>query len=114
MLVIQGIADSLVYAVNTRSDFNRTCSAFPESRVSLLLHPEVDHLGASMVTVPDYLAWIKDRFDGVEVPEGCHTRTKETITNTFRTVVSYYSGSQFNALSAKFIAVFSLDQFIRQ
>ncbi|KAL5114284.1 hypothetical protein ACEQ8H_007853 [Pleosporales sp. CAS-2024a] len=93
MLVVQGITDILVYANNTENDFNRTCNAFPESQASLLLYPETDHQVAAHATQSDYMAWIKDRFDGVELPKGCQRHTVETITSRFRDVATFFIGA---------------------
>jgi alpha-beta hydrolase superfamily lysophospholipase len=93
MLVVQGVTDPLTYANNTESDFNRTCQAFPDSQATLLLYPGADHDVAAQATQVDYLPWIKERFEGVEVPKGCHTETVEPITNTFRNVGAYFVGS---------------------
>jgi alpha-beta hydrolase superfamily lysophospholipase len=92
MLVVQGIADPLTYANNTEIDFNRTCSAFQDTKATLLLYPGVDHNVAAQVTQQDYLPWIKARFDGEEVEPGCHIKTVETTTTRFRDVGTFYSG----------------------
>ena len=72
MLVIQGITDPLVYANNTEIDFNRTCAAYPKSKVSLKLYPESDHMVIRQTAQQEYLVWIKERFDHVKVQDGCH------------------------------------------
>jgi alpha-beta hydrolase superfamily lysophospholipase len=92
MLVVQGITDPLTYANNTESDFNRTCSSFPDSQATLLLYPDADHNVAAQVTQLDYLPWIKDRFEGAEVPSGCAIKTVETVNSRFRNVGTFYSG----------------------
>jgi alpha-beta hydrolase superfamily lysophospholipase len=92
MLVIQGVADILTYANNTESDFNRTCSAFPESKAQLMLYPGTDHNVAPHVSEPDYLMWIKERFDGVEVSKGCTIESVEPITARYRDVGAFYTG----------------------
>lgn len=92
MLVVQGVTDPLTYANNTESDFNRTCSTFPETKATLLLYPDTDHNVAAQVTQLDYLPWIKERFEGVEVEKGCHIQTVETVNTRFRNVGTFYSG----------------------
>ncbi|KAH7400526.1 Alpha/Beta hydrolase protein [Phaeosphaeria sp. MPI-PUGE-AT-0046c] len=92
MLVVQGLTDRLTYANNTEWDFNLTCSAYPESKATLLLYPESDHDVAAQNTMLDFLPWIKERFEGVEVDKGCHIRTVETITTNFRNVGTVFSG----------------------
>jgi len=67
MLVVQGLADVLTYANNTEWDFNQTCEAFPDTKATLLLYPELDHNVNAQASQMDYLRWIKERFDGVEV-----------------------------------------------
>jgi pimeloyl-ACP methyl ester carboxylesterase len=92
MLVIQGVTDPLTYADNTESDFNRTCSAFPDSKATLVLYPGADHNLAPPASQQDCLVWIQERFDGVEVSKGCHIESVEPITTNFRDVGAYYSG----------------------
>lgn len=93
MLVVQGVTDPLTYANNTEWDFNQTCDAFPKSKATLTLYPDTDHNVAAQNTQFDYLRWIKDRFDGVEVSEGCTIKTAEPATTRFRNVGTFYSGS---------------------
>ncbi|KAF9699894.1 hypothetical protein EKO04_002272 [Ascochyta lentis] len=93
MLVVQGVTDPLTYASNTEWDFNQTCNAFPESRATLMLYPEADHNVAAQVPQLDFLRWIKDRFDGAEVSEGCVIKTAEPVTTRFRNTGAFYSGS---------------------
>lgn len=94
MLVVQGVTDPLTYANNTEWDFHQTCDAFPRSRATLTLYPDTDHNVAAQNTQFDYLRWIKDRFDGVEVPEGCEIETAQPINPTrFRNVGAFYSGT---------------------
>ena len=92
MLVVQGVADILTYANNTEWDFNQTCKAFPSSKATLKLYPGLDHNTAGAAPNFDILRWIKDRFDGVEVAEGCATETVEPATTRFRNVGAFYSG----------------------
>jgi alpha-beta hydrolase superfamily lysophospholipase len=93
MLVVQGITDPLTYANNTEWDFNQTCNAFPQSKATLTLYPDADHDVAAQVPRLDFLRWIKDRFDGTEVPEGCAINTAEPVTTRFRNVGAFYSGA---------------------
>jgi hypothetical protein len=89
---VQGTTDILVYANNTEVDFNRTCSAFPDSKATLILYPGTDHDVAGENAIYDYLRWIQQRFDGVEVTKGCHIQTAEPITTTFRDKGTVYGG----------------------
>ncbi|KAJ4989215.1 hypothetical protein SVAN01_05294 [Stagonosporopsis vannaccii] len=93
MLVVQGVTDPLTYANNTEWDFNQTCNAFPKSKATLTLYPDTDHNVAAQNTQFDYLRWIKDRFDGIEVPEGCAIKTAQPATSRFRNVGAFYSGT---------------------
>lgn len=93
MLVVQGITDPLTYANNTESDFNRTCTAFPQSKASLRLYPGADHNVAAQVPQADYLAWIKERFEGKKVGKGCERKVVETVTTRFRDQGTFYAGS---------------------
>ncbi|KAH7077473.1 Alpha/Beta hydrolase protein [Paraphoma chrysanthemicola] len=92
MLVVAGITDPLTYAANTEWDFNQTCNSFPETKATLLLYPDTDHNVAAQNTQVDFLRWIKDRFDGKDVEEGCHIRTVEPVNSRFRNVGTFYSG----------------------
>ncbi|KAH7088004.1 Alpha/Beta hydrolase protein [Paraphoma chrysanthemicola] len=92
MLVVAGITDPLTYAANTEWDFNQTCNSFPETKATLLLYPDTDHNVAAQNTQVDILRWIKDRFDGKAVEEGCHIRTVEPVNSRFRNVGTFYSG----------------------
>jgi hypothetical protein len=92
MLVVQGTADVLVYANNTQSDFVRTCKAYPKSKATLMLYPGSDHMVIRQNAQFDFMAWIKDRFDHVDVREGCHIETVKPITDTFRDVPTFFSG----------------------
>jgi alpha-beta hydrolase superfamily lysophospholipase len=93
MLVVQGDTDILVYANNTELDFNRTCTAFPESKATLMQYPGTDHNVATLVPELDYLLWIKERFDGVEVSKGCQIQKVVPIARSFRDVGTFFSGS---------------------
>lgn len=93
MLVVQGLTDILVYANNTEWDFNQTCDSFPKSKATLMLYPGSDHNVNAQAPQFDFLRWIKDRFDGAEVPEGCAIKTAEPVTTRFRDVGAFYSGS---------------------
>ncbi|PSN73812.1 hypothetical protein BS50DRAFT_595373 [Corynespora cassiicola Philippines] len=93
MLVIQGLADILTYANNTRLDFNRTCSSFPESSAELRLYPEADHDVVTQAAQVDYLDWIRARFAHEETDPGCETTTVEPASTQFRNVGTYYVGS---------------------
>ena len=93
MLVIQGLADILTYANNTRLDFNRTCSSFPESSAELRLYPEVNHDVVTQAAQVDYLDWIRARFAHEETDPGCETTTVEPASTQFRNVGTYYVGS---------------------
>lgn len=93
MLVVQGINDILTYANNTEWDFNQTCKEFPESKATLSLYPESDHNVNAQASQMDFLRWIKQRFDGEEVENGCHIRTVDPINNRMRNVGAFYSGT---------------------
>ncbi|CAI6331943.1 unnamed protein product [Periconia digitata] len=90
MLVVQGKADILTYANNTEWDFNQTCETNPESAAELLLYPEADHDMAALISQPDFMEWIRNRFDGKPVEKGCRTRTLERITDNFKSVAAFY------------------------
>lgn len=93
MLVVQGMTDPLVYANNIERDFNATCSSFPDSKITLELYPETDHNVATTISQFDYLRWIRERFEGVQVPDGCSREVAETLTTRFKDVGSFYTGT---------------------
>ncbi|KAH8763233.1 secretory lipase [Diaporthe sp. PMI_573] len=83
MLVVQGLNDTLTYSNNTEWDFNRTCSAFPKSTAELYLVPELGHDPAFQAAQPYYIDWIRQRFAGVGIAEGCTTRTAVPVNQDF-------------------------------
>lgn len=83
MLVVQGLGDILTYANETEWDFNRTCSAFPDSAAELFLVPELGHDPAFQASQPYYIDWIRQRFAGVEIAEGCTRRTAVPVNDDF-------------------------------
>ena len=93
MLVVQGVTDKLVYANNTELDFNRTCEEFPKSKATLRLYPGLDHDTAGQAPFYDILTWVKDRFAGIEVADGCTTETIQPATDRYRRVGTSYSGT---------------------
>jgi alpha-beta hydrolase superfamily lysophospholipase len=86
MLVTQGLADTLTYANNTIWDFNRTCSAFPNSQAELFLVPELAHDQGFQAAQPFYIDWIRQRFAGQSVAEGCKTRTAVPVNENFQRI----------------------------
>ncbi|USP73644.1 uncharacterized protein yc1106_00918 [Curvularia clavata] len=93
MLVVQGLADILTYANNTEWDFNQTCSSFPDSKATLLLYPDSNHDVTNNAALVDEMKWIKDRFDGVPVENGCHKKTVEKLTTRLRNINTSYNGT---------------------
>lgn len=83
MLVVQGLKDTITYSNNTEWDFNRTCSAFPNSTAELFLVPELGHDPAFQAAQPYYIDWIRQRFAGVDIAEGCTTRTAVPVNQDF-------------------------------
>ncbi|KAI3392857.1 hypothetical protein diail_5032 [Diaporthe ilicicola] len=65
MLIVQGLGDTLTYSNNPEWDFNRTCSAFPDSTAELYLVPELGHDPVFQAAQPCYIDWIRQRFAGV-------------------------------------------------
>lgn len=83
MLVVQGLDDNRVYPENTEWDFNRTCSAFPDSSMELYLVPGVDHFPAFQAAQPYYMDWIRQRFEGVKLESGCTKITASPVNNDY-------------------------------
>ena len=75
MLVLQGTADPLVYANLTVWDYDQTCEAFDSTAAQLYLYPDLNHDFAFIAAQPQYLSWIRDRFEHVPVAQGCHSTT---------------------------------------
>jgi pimeloyl-ACP methyl ester carboxylesterase len=72
MLVIQGTDDILVNPHVTSTLVNQTCAKFPDNQITQLTIEGAAHVPIMNVAQPDVFEWIKDRFSGVEVPNGCH------------------------------------------
>ncbi|KAF4468370.1 secretory lipase [Fusarium albosuccineum] len=89
MLIVQGENDTVTYAAELEDDFNETCEKYPDSKAELLLYPGLDHDPSFQAGLPDYLAWIKARFDGEEAQKGCKKRTIKPVNDRF-------SVTQFN------------------
>ncbi|KAI5925650.1 Alpha/Beta hydrolase protein [Camillea tinctor] len=83
MLVVQGIGDTLTYAEFCEDDFNETCTAFPESTAELILYPDLDHDQSFQAAQAEYLTWIADRFNNVQLEKGCKKTTLSPITDRF-------------------------------
>ncbi|PVH96109.1 alpha/beta-hydrolase [Periconia macrospinosa] len=93
MLVVQGMTDPLVYANNTELDFNATCKSFPDSKATLKLYPDTDHDVSTTNSQADYLQWIEERFEGIEIPAGCSREVSEPLTTLFKNVGTFYAAT---------------------
>ncbi|CAI7578793.1 unnamed protein product [Penicillium bialowiezense] len=87
MLVVQGDEDILVFANMTDFDFNKTCEAFPTSKLELTVYPGTDHDTAATAAQPDWLRWIAARFDHVAIEEGCVRRTVRAVNDRISNTV---------------------------
>lgn len=77
MLVLQGSADANAPAVLTTAAINQTCAALPGSKLQYTLLDGVGHVPVMFAGQQIWLDWIADRFNGVEVSEGCTSETLE-------------------------------------
>lgn len=93
MLVVQGEADPLTYANNTEWDFDRTCEAFPRSRATYQSYPGLNHDVSFQAGQPNYFQWIRERFEGVEVEEGCKKETVRPVTDRYGSNQIFWSGN---------------------
>ncbi|GME29020.1 triglyceride lipase [Neofusicoccum parvum] len=93
MLVVQGEADPLTYAENTEWDFDQTCAAFPDTRATYQSYPGLNHDVSFQASQPNYVRWIRERFEGVEVARGCVKETVRPVTDKYGTVQIAWSGS---------------------
>ncbi|KAJ5345681.1 hypothetical protein N7452_003685 [Penicillium brevicompactum] len=87
MLVVQGDQDILVFANMTDLDFNKTCEAFPTSKIELTVYPGADHDTVTTAAQPDWLRWIAARFDNSAVGEGCVRRTVRAVNDRMSNTV---------------------------
>ena len=83
MLIVQGVNDTLTYPETMEDDLNQTCGTYPNSTVDLLLYPELDHDETFQAAQADYLPWIEDRFNNLQLTVGCNKRTVSPATNRF-------------------------------
>lgn len=75
MLIIQGTDDpNANEPVNTRV-INQTCSMFPAAQLQYIRYEAVTHAPVLYAGQYVYLDWIRDRFEGVNVPQGCKMET---------------------------------------
>lgn len=93
MLVVQGEADPLTYANNTEWDFDRTCEAFPRSRATYQSYAGLNHDVSFQAGQPNYFQWIRERFEGVEVEEGCKKETARPVTDRYGSNQIFWSGN---------------------
>lgn len=91
MLVLQGSADPSVPAVLTTAAVNQTCAALPRSRLQYTVLEGVGHVPVLFAGQQIWLDWIADRFDGVEITEGCtfETPTAELEVEAYQADIGY-------------------------
>ena len=76
MLVTQGTEDpNANEPVNTKM-VNETCTRFPQSQLQYIRYEGITHVPVLYAGQYLYLDWIRDRFAGVKVMQGC---TQETL-----------------------------------
>ncbi|KAM0420364.1 hypothetical protein ACHAPT_011906 [Fusarium lateritium] len=95
LLVVQGDADLAVPAAFTKEDLERTRAANPRSSIRYYEYKALDHDLVTGNTQRDYLAWVKDRFDGVKANPGFLTSTISNLTGTFYPTMRVYNGKAY-------------------
>jgi hypothetical protein len=71
MLVIQGDEDGNAIEKVTTAAVKKTCKIFPQSKLQYSMYEGVTHSPIMFAAHNQWINWISDRFDGVELDEGC-------------------------------------------
>ncbi|KAF2151126.1 hypothetical protein K461DRAFT_243371 [Myriangium duriaei CBS 260.36] len=71
MLVLQGDIDGNAYAPVTFAAVNATCAMFPRNSLHYIQYTNISHVPVLYSSQHVWMDWIRDRFAGVKVPEGC-------------------------------------------
>ncbi|KAH0424830.1 hypothetical protein CcaCcLH18_11328 [Colletotrichum camelliae] len=104
MLVIQGDGDLFVPSEWTVGEFNKTCSAFPNSDIQVNIYPKIPHGPVIEASRLEVSAWIADRFNGIPITKGCGVENVKPLTENFGT-----GNVQWNGVNILHLSVTSLD-----
>ncbi len=78
LLVLQGEADPSIPFPLTTAGVQRTCQAFPKSRLEYVSFANVTHVDLMFASQRVWLDWIEDRFADRPVAVGCRTSRLES------------------------------------
>lgn len=95
LLVVQGDADLAVPAAFTKEDLKGIRAANPRSSIRYYEYKALDHDLVTGSAQKDYLAWVKDRFDGVKANPGFFTSTISNLTSAFYPMMRVYDAKSY-------------------
>jgi hypothetical protein len=75
MLVVQGDEDGNAIEKVTTAAVKKTCEMFPQSKLQYSMYEGVTHAPIMFAAHNEWINWISDRFDGVELESGCKLET---------------------------------------
>jgi pimeloyl-ACP methyl ester carboxylesterase len=75
MLVLQGDKDGNAIEKVTTAAVKATCEMFPQSKLQYSMYEGVTHSPIMFAAHNEWINWISDRFDGVELESGCKLET---------------------------------------
>lgn len=77
LLIIQGLEDSAVWPPSTINAFQDTCKYGNDAHLSL--YPSMDHSDVLSASSPEWLSFLRERFEGKTSRGGC----KKTVNTPF-------------------------------
>ncbi|KAK8855854.1 secretory lipase [Apiospora arundinis] len=93
LLIVQGTSDGIVPPHLTYKEYEKTCAARPESRLTLLTYEGLNHDTVTNSAQADYMAWLDDLFNGKEVEQGCSRVNIKPLTNHFKNTTTSYQAT---------------------
>ncbi|KAK6834328.1 hypothetical protein PG987_009022 [Apiospora arundinis] len=93
LLIVQGTSDGIVPPHLTYKEYEKTCAARPESRLTLLTYEGLNHDTVTNSAQADYMAWLDDLFNGKEVEQGCSRVDIKPLTNHFKNTTTSYQAT---------------------
>ncbi|KAK8031117.1 hypothetical protein PG990_000851 [Apiospora arundinis] len=93
LLIVQGTSDGIVPPYLTYKEYEKTCAARPESRLTLLTYEGLNHDTVTNSAQADYMAWLDDLFNGKEVEQGCSRVDIKPLTNHFKNTTTSYQAT---------------------
>lgn len=94
LLVFHGEADATVSFNLTVQAVAMTKAAFPNSQLEFIKQPGMSHTSVVQASQSTYMDWIRDRFDGVAIPQGVRILKASPIrpTSAYQTVLNWFIG----------------------